>query len=312
MENNQEDILHKIHILKALETDIQENKSINKAEGYRKTRKKIQKISRKQSFAYFLNRAAAVLIIPLLISTSILSYILLTKRDTNGLAPVTFAEITAQPGTIIKTQLPDLSEVWLNSGSTLRYPTQFSAGKRTVELTGEAFFEVQSHPEHPFEVSTYNGIRIIAKGTSFNVNAYPEDPIAEATLQEGLIDVCYKKQDIAMVPNEIISIHKTSGRLEKSTVNIDEKIGWKDGLLIFRNTPLDEVLRKISRRYNVEIVLHRETNTDYRIRATFSSETLLQILNILKIAAPIRWAEGEMHQNPDSSYSRQQIDVWIK
>ncbi|MDR2916860.1 MAG: DUF4974 domain-containing protein [Tannerella sp.] len=314
MEQKDTNIQHKIHILKTINADIQEIKNIDKAQGYRKTRRKIEKEARKQTLIQFLNRAAAILILPLLISTTILSYILFQEGDKNNelSASVTFTEITALPGTITKTQLPDLSEVWLNSGSTLRYPTSFLSDKRTVELTGEAFFKVQSNPEYPFEVHTDDGVTVTARGTSFNVNAYPEDPVTEATLQEGFVDIHYKGTNIAMTPNEMVSIDKRSEQLKKNTTSIEEKVAWKDGLLIFRNTPLDEALKKISRRHNVEIVLHKETTTNYRIRATFSSETLPQILDILKIAAPIRWSIKEIHQNSDSTYSRQTIDVWIK
>jgi ferric-dicitrate binding protein FerR (iron transport regulator) len=311
MGNNKENILHKIFILKALETDIQENKNINKTEAYRRTRWKIEKVSRKKSMLHFLNRVAAIFILPLLISTMILSYILLEEKE-EGSVSVPFTEVTALPGMIVRAQLSDSSEVWLNSESTLRYPVRFSSGKRTVSLTGEAFFEVRNNPEHPFEVNTSDGITVMARGTSFNVNAYPEDRVTEAVLQEGIIDIHYKGNHISVAPDEMISIDKVSELFKRSCINIQEKTGWKDGLLIFRNTPLDEVLKKISRRYNVEIVLHRETNEDYRVRATFSSETLPQILDILKIAAPIRWSIKEIHQNSDLTYSRQKIDVWIK
>jgi ferric-dicitrate binding protein FerR (iron transport regulator) len=312
MENNKNNILQKILVLKALEADIQENKNINKTEAYRKTRWKIEKLSRKKSMLYFLNRVASILLLPLLISTVILSYILLTEEKEDRPVSVAFTEVTALPGMVVRTQLPDLSEVWLNSGSTLRYPARFSSEKRSVNLMGEAFFEVRSNPEYPFEVNTSDGVTIMARGTSFNLNAYPEDRMTEAVLQEGMIDIYYKGRHISITPDEMISIDKASELFKRSGINIREKIGWKDGLLIFRNTPLDEVLKKISRRYNVEIVLHRETKEDYRVRATFSSETLPQILDILKIAAPIRWSIKEIHQNSDSTYSRQKVDVRIK
>jgi ferric-dicitrate binding protein FerR (iron transport regulator) len=312
MENNKDNILQKILVLKALEADIQENKSINKTEAYRKTRWKIEKVSWRKSMLHFLNRAAAILILPLLISTVILSYLLLTEKKEDSPVSVAFTEVTALPGMVVKTQLPDSSKIWLNSGSTLRYPIRFSSEKRAVNLTGEAFFEVRSNPKYPFEVKTSDGVAIMARGTSFNVNAYPEDRVTETVLQEGMIDIYYKGRHISVTPDEMISIDKTSELFKRSGINIQEKTGWKDGMLIFRNTPLDEVFKKISRRYNVEIVLHRETNEVYRVHATFSSETLPQILDILKIAAPIQWSIKELHHNSDSTYSRQKIDVRIK
>ena len=314
MEINNENILKKIRLLNALSDDIQEIKDVDKDAGYQKVRKKIKRSSHRRSVIFFINRVAAILAIPLLISTSILSYFLMEEKKTEviPLPAVTYTEVTALPGTIIKTQLPDNSVVWLNSGSTLSYPTQFTAGKRNVNLTGEAFFEVQSYENHPFEVNTDNGVRILAKGTSFNVNAYPEDQETETVLQEGVVDVFYNGKTLTMSPNEIAIINKTSDTWKRSRINIDEKIGWKDGLLIFRNTPLDEVFKRISRRYNVEIILHKESDVNYNIRATFSNETLPQVLDILKVATPIRWSEKNMHQKPDLTYSRQQIDVWIK
>ncbi len=309
MENKQ-DIRHKIKILKALDADIKESESINREEAYRQTRIKIRNVSRRRTILSLLNRAAAILILPLIISTIVLSYILIKEKQ--PLSPVSYTEVTALPGSIIKTTLPDFSEVSLNSGSTLRYSNSFSSSKRSVELTGEAFFKVQSNPESPFEVQTGEGVTVTAYGTSFNVNAYSDAPVTEAVLKEGSIDVHYKENKIVVNPNEMVRIDKVSGSLKKTKVNIEEKTGWKEGLLIFRNTPLEEALKKISKRYNVEVILHKETNTDYRIRATFSSETLFQVMDILKMAAPISWSEKEREQSPDLSYSGQCIEVWIK
>lgn len=310
MENNK-DLIHKITLLKALDKDISENKSIDVPEGYDLVRRKVKKQSRKTGMHKLFYRAAAILLLPLLISTFTLLYLYSGQR-TDFLQPDSpFIEVTAAPGTVIKTELPDHSHVWLNSGSTLRYPAQFVSGKRTVELTGEAFFEVNADPEYPFEVGIGDEIKIIARGTAFNINAYQEDDIYETVLQEGILEVMYGDNQASMQPNDIVYLDKSTNHLIKSGINIDEKTGWKDGLLIFRNTPIEEVFKRLSRRYNVEIVLHKNTVIDYGIRATFSSETLIQILDVLKMAAPITWSIREIRQNNDLSYPKQHIDVWI-
>lgn len=311
MEDEKEILKHKIHILKTLDADIREHRQIDIHKGYQQTRRKISRKSRRLSIFHFLNRAAAILIIPLLISTGVLLYKYLEKGNEDNV--VAYTEIMALPGTITKTQLPDSSEVWLNSGSSLRYPIRFASDKRAVELTGEAFFDIRSQACCPFEVKTSEGLKITARGTSFNINAYPEDLVTETILQTGIIDVSYNESILGVSPNEMVTFDKTTGVMRKTITSIEEKTAWKDGLLVFRSTPLEEVFKRISRRYNVEIVLHKETEVDYRIRATFSSETLSQILDVLKMAVPtIRWSETKMQQKTDLTYARQRIEVWIK
>jgi ferric-dicitrate binding protein FerR (iron transport regulator) len=311
MEDNKDDIIRKIRILKALDTDIRENKRIDISRGYEMTFRKIRKRFRKQWIHHVLNKAAAILVIPLIISTSVLFYMQVGEHD-DLVSSQSFIEISAVPGAIVKTKLPDDSEVWLNSGSSLRYPTQFTSEKREVELSGEAFFEVKTNPEQPFEVSTSFGMKVIARGTAFNVNAYEDEATLETVLQRGRVDMVWKMEETTLSPGEIALYERSTGQLSKSVVNIDEKIAWKEGLLIFRKTSLDDVFKKLSRRYNVNIILHKETKIDYRIRATFSTETLEQILNVLKMAAPITWSVKKMEQNSDFTYPQQCIEVWVK
>lgn len=105
---------------------------------------------------------------------------------------------------------------------------------------------------------------------------------------------------------------KSDQKLLIRTVNVEEKTAWKDGRLVFRNTSLDEVIKRLSRRYNVDIVMHRKTDIDYKCRASFSTESVTQILDYLKLVAPIDWKIAETEQLKDSSYPRQRIDIWLK
>lgn len=95
-------------------------------------------------------------------------------------------------------------------------------------------------------------------------------------------------------------------------MNLEEKTGWKDGRLVFRNTPLDVVLKKLSKRYNVDIVLHKTSNKEYKYRAAFTTETVEQILNYLKLTAPIEWTVKGLEQNNDATFARERIDVYQK
>ena len=179
-------------------------------------------------------------------------------------------------------------------------------------MSGEGYFEVQSDKEYPFYVSLDNGIKVKAHGTKFNINAYKEDRVVETTLEAGLVDVISASRTIWLKPNEQVCYDKEDGHFTTSVANIEEKTAWKEGKLVFRNATLEEVVKKLSRRYNVDIVLHRENQKDYKFRATFSSESITQILDYLRMAAPISWSFADMKQQQDYTYPRQRIDVWLK
>ncbi|MDR2914739.1 MAG: DUF4974 domain-containing protein [Tannerella sp.] len=299
-------------MLKALDEDIRESKSINVSKGYRNTLLKIKRESRKQFPYQTFSRIAAILVIPLLLSTLALLFLFLNRGNETLLSDSAYTEITAAPGSVIKTRLPDKSEVWLNSGSKLRYPSLFSGEKRVVELSGEAFFEIQANPNFPFEVRLPHGVKVRAKGTAFNINAYDDNKIYEVTLQNGIVDVIRNNLEIRLSPKEMATLNMLTGKVTKKTVNIEEETGWKDGLLIFRNTPLEEVFKQLSHRYNVEFSIRNDASVNYRVRATFSTETVTQILNALKLAAPIDWSIREMEQQGDDSFSKQHIYIVIK
>jgi ferric-dicitrate binding protein FerR (iron transport regulator) len=299
--------------IKQIRKKIDLYKNIDVDAGYIKTNYKINHHVRKQSILKAFNKIAAILLLPLLISTLFLLYYINTagKDETT---PVLYTEIKAAPGTIIRTELPDESIVWLNSSSSLRYPNHFFGDKRKVELMGEGFFEVQTNPDFPFEVNTASGLQITARGTAFNVYAYEDEPNNEIVLQHGAVDVKYKNEYLTMKPDEMIILDKTNSNhwTKKTNINAEEKIAWKNGRLIFRNTPLDEVMRKLSRRYNVDITLHNRKNENYRVRATFTNETITQILDYLKMSVSIEWSLSEVEQNTDATFTKQHIDVRIK
>lgn len=311
MKNSEKNLQDQLVEIKQIRKKINIYKNIDVDAGYIKTNRKINHYLKKQSILKTFNRVAAILLLPLLIST-LFSLYYISTLEKNKTTPVQYTEIKAAPGTIIRTELPDESTVWLNSSSSLRYPNRFSGDKRKVELTGEGFFEIQTDPDFPFEVNTSSGLQITARGTAFNVYAYEDEPKSEIVLQHGAVDVKYKNEYLTMKPDEMIILHKTNPSIKKANVNTEEKIAWKNGRLIFRNTPLDEVMRKLSRRYNVDITLHNKKNENYGVRATFTNETITQILDYLKMSVSIEWNLSEVEQNKDATFTKQHIDVRIK
>lgn len=186
-------------------------------------------------------------------------------------------------GRTFRVRLQDSTVVWLNGGTTLHYPAYFDEeGPRLVSLEGEAFFEVAHHANRPFFVKTY-GKTIQVLGTTFNVNAYRDEPGIRTTLVTGMVRIKNEasgKTEIlepgqqATVRNESIAIEPVDVRLFTA---------WKDGVFKFDNTPLPVLLRQISRWYDVEI----DVPDAYEDRTFFGeidrNYSLADVLNILEL-----------------------------
>ncbi|QDW27912.1 FecR family protein [Pedobacter sp. KBS0701] len=148
--------------------------------------------------------------------------------------------------------LPDQSKVWLNATSKLTYPTNLSANRyRTVKLEGEAYFEVSKDKMHPFIVET-NGQQIKVLGTHFNVSAYSDDAATQTTLLEGRVQVVSNLGNHAILtPGQEAS--QSKGIINVQQVNAAEAIAWKNGEFVFNDEPLESIMRKIARWYNLEV-----------------------------------------------------------
>jgi ferric-dicitrate binding protein FerR (iron transport regulator) len=155
--------------------------------------------------------------------------------------------------------LADGSKVWLNAGSSLKYPSSFSGTERLVQLSGEAFFEVAKNPGKPFRVLIREA-EVDVLGTEFNVMAYDDEPVSRTTLVEGAVKITSSSQNAVLKPGEQAEISYTTGSLGRSGgirvtngVNTDKILAWRKGLLEFENADLRSVMREIGRRYNVGI-----------------------------------------------------------
>ncbi len=154
--------------------------------------------------------------------------------------------------------LADGTKVWVNSETKLKYPVSFSGKQRIVYLTGEAYFDVTKNPEKPFIVVTKDA-KIKVLGTSFNVKAYEENEIA-ATLVEGSVSIISpkNKKEIILCPGEQGLIEKNTGNIIKKNVDISLYTAWKDGRFVFRKTKMDDILKTLSRWYDIDIFYQNE------------------------------------------------------
>lgn len=148
-----------------------------------------------------------------------------------------------------KIVLPDGTEVWLNSGSTLEFPTQFSKKSREIKLSGEIYIEVAQDKTKPFYVHT-SDFNVRVYGTKFNVSSYP-GTASSVVLVEGCVGLqSDKKEELRLFPNEQ-AIYDETCTFNKQKVNVHPFICWKDGYLTFEDDPISEVLAQIGRYYNL-------------------------------------------------------------
>lgn len=251
-------------------------------------------------------RMAAVLVIPLLI---ICTYLFLEK-DNGVYDEIEYQEVKSPHGTFSEVRLPDGTNVWLNGGSTLKYPLTFRKGERDVFLSGEGYFEVHSDKENPFIVKT-DQITLRATGTAFNVEAYGSDSITAVTMVNGKIDVAFgNSSPVAMVPGERASFNNLTKQCLIAKTDPYKWYAWKDGLMIFRDDPLEFVFKKIGQTFNVNITVRDSAIAKQLYRATFEHESLDEILNLLKLTAPIQYKKYGRNKTADNQFDKLQIDVF--
>lgn len=162
---------------------------------------------------------------------------------------VVYNTLTVPRGGQFQVVLPDGSKVWLNSASSLRYPTAFKGADRKVILQGQAYFEIAGNAARPFKVQA-NEMEVVVLGTRFDMMAYADEPTINATLLDGKIKV----QDQILRPGQQAVLALTGHQLTVKDADINKIMAWKNGLFVFNNMDLPTILREIARWYDVEIV----------------------------------------------------------
>lgn len=190
-------------------------------------------------------------------------------------------ELIALESTLTES-LADGTEVTLNRNSTLIFPKEFKENERLVELEGDAFFNVARNPDKPFIIQS-GEILVEVLGTSFYVNAKPNEAKIEVTVETGKVAVYSNAEyKIELEAGDVGTFNKQNKNLSKTLNNDSNFLAWKTKKLIFDNTSLDEVISKIQETYGVNI---RVSNTDIlscRWTASFDNQQLETVLNVLE------------------------------
>ena len=257
-------------------------------------------------------KIAAVLIIPLFIYSAYLT-VSVYKTKTEMVSQTIWQTIKTPAGIQSDFILPDGSHVWLNSGAVLRYPVVFASDIRQVELTGEAYFDVAKDATHPFLVKA-GAMNIAVKGTRFNVINYCNEKQTELILESGSVQLFSGKYEDHQIVTDVkvgehVVLNNDSKKLTIEKVDVSKYTAWKDGMLIFRDDKMEEVVRKLNRWFNVEIILQGRELNSYVYTATYKDETLQQILELLKISAPIKYSISDRIRLNDNTYSKRKVII---
>lgn len=232
------------------------------------------------------SKIAAVLFLPLLISIVFMytSYDMFVPKV---LSDVVYKELFTPEGVRAKLKLDDGTMVWLNSNSKIKYSNCFGGKDRCVELIGEAFFKVTHDETKPFIVKA-NDLRIKVMGTSFNVNSYKKNVI-ETSLKEGRIELIsgVSSKKLILKPGYMAVYNREDGSMPVEKVNPKRIAGWRDGKILFFDTPMRDVISTLEQWYDVTIVIKDDSIYNYRFTASIKDKTLPELLQLLRVSSPI-------------------------
>jgi ferric-dicitrate binding protein FerR (iron transport regulator) len=245
-------------------------------------------------------KVAAILFIPLALYTFYIHYThsdVLLPNDNKLAAHIPeqhqpTLEYATPSGIQGKILLPDSTEVWLNSCTTLKTPPKFDSTGRYVELSGEAYFKVKSNKEWPMYIKS-NGVTTKVLGTEFNLSAYKNEPNIKLTLINGKVELLKKDSStVSLFPSEqLIVSNDPSGKhlKRRDEFNFENELAWKDGYLVFNNTPMLDVIKKMERWYGVDFRTTNPKILKYNFTGRFKGESITRVLDLMGISSNIRY-----------------------
>lgn len=191
--------------------------------------------------------------------------------------------ITTPAGGEYRVTLPDGTDVWLNAGTSLRYPTAFSGAERRVSLNGEAYFEVAKNPAQPFVVEA-GGTETKVLGTHFNVMAYADEAYVKTTLAEGAVVLRKNGREEKLRPGEGGTMGRVDGGITVVPADVEQDLAWKNGNFSFNKTELPVIMKQLARWYDLEI-RYAGTVPEKRFVGRISRNTnLSEVLAVLRLS----------------------------
>lgn len=213
------------------------------------------------------------------------------KRDSSGMlvfSPASatsektgYYQVTTPRGSEFKMVLADGTTVWMNAGSSLRFPQFFTGKCREVYVRGELYFEVARDDENPFVVSMEGGYKVKVLGTEFNIRSYDGEQ-CRTTLIRGKVSIENDSVQTILLPGQQAIQRKGQQCVEVEEVNVSEVVAWRRGVFLFDNTRLEDIMEELGRWYDVEVFFENQAIRDERfsvdIRRYSTIEEVLQLI----------------------------------
>jgi hypothetical protein len=199
-------------------------------------------------------------------------------------------------------ELSDGTKVWLNSGSVLEFPATFTGKTRNINLVGEMYIDVTKDSKTPFFVYTPD-FQIKVCGTKFNVSAYHDNNFQSVVLVEGSVGVKMESKDETfLLPNDMLVYR--DNHLDKKKVDVMQYVSWKDGYILLDHTPIDAVLKRIERYYNLSFDI--QDNVDITLKTCtgkiYLSDNLDDVMTAISLLSSVKYIRDNkiiyIHVNP--------------
>ena len=233
----------------------------------------------------------------------------MTERKSGKIIAGASTVVSTNEGEKASIFLSDSTKVIINSGSNIEYQSGYNVNERVVKLNGEAFFDVQTNPEKPFLVQL-GKMTISAAGTQFNVFSYDNEDRIETTLEEGNLKVEIPgRESIELKAGQQVVFFTKKNKAVVRDVNTETYTSWKENKLRFIDTPFEEVLRGIGRRYNVTFEVTSRDLLELRYTATFIDESVEEVMEMLRVVSPITYKIHNRTTVMDKYYLKPKIVV---
>ena len=226
-------------------------------------------------------------------NNKVLKYSAVNNSATENPSDVTYNTLHVPNGGIYEIELPDGSKVWLNSETSLKFPTQFVGNQRVVSVDGEAYFEIQKDKKKPFIVKSQMA-DVTVLGTHFNVSSYSEDAYYATTLIEGSVQLStpnHEAANVVLKPGQKgVLVKGGSTAIDVREANVYQDIAWKDGKFYFEKEKLGSIVDKLSRWYKVDIKFEDQSIKNYTFTGVVKKEQSIEyLLNIISQTTKVKY-----------------------
>jgi len=235
-----------------------------------------------------------------------LAYQSLAQVPTSSQQTILYNAITTPRGGQYQVTLSDGSKVWLNASSSLRFPNAFVGKERVVEIEGEAYFEIKKNASMPFKVrinprpGEQTGTEVEVLGTHFNINSYNDEPLIKTTLLEGSIKLSVTDSRLPtpdsrlLKPGQQAQLANNGSIKILNDVDVDHVTAWKNGLFDFNDDVVLDIMRQLSRWYDVEIFYSGNIPDGHYVGSIRRAANISEVLRILEVAGGIQFSiEGK-------------------